>query len=322
MRITLKDVAKLAGVNFTLVSKYLNASSQARMRPETRMRIEQAIRTLGYRPSAPARALRSGRSRIIGMVSGDLTNAFWAHFASCAMRFLRERGYQLLLAVRDSDATPEPLEFLCDRGVDGIIVSGADLPQDYNIPCPFVVHDTMSADRGYVVNPDIGPALAQALAQVRGRITALLPKNSVWNEFFPNAAARYGLDARISTVSLDPNVRFGELLELCGGSPEWLLVSGWHTLTQLQDILRHGYSAERPKLIVYANCRGMFMGAPEIACAVSSSATRLVHEVCSLLLELVGNGMAEPGVRKIPCRCVMPGSDDFSALCTQYFQLS
>ena len=95
MRPTLKDVAQAAGVNFTLVSKYLNGDPQARMKPETRERIRRAVETLRYRPSAPARALRSGRSRIVGMVSGDLTNAFWAHFAGCAMRRLKERGYQL-----------------------------------------------------------------------------------------------------------------------------------------------------------------------------------------------------------------------------------
>ena len=43
MQPTLKDVAKLAGVSFTLVSKYLNRNPQARMTPETRERIDRAI---------------------------------------------------------------------------------------------------------------------------------------------------------------------------------------------------------------------------------------------------------------------------------------
>lgn len=322
MRVTLKDVAKLAGVNFTLVSKYLNASSQARMRPETRERIDRAIRTLGYRPSAPARALRNGRSRIIGMVSGDLTNAFWAHFASCAMRFLRERGYQLLLAVRDSDASPEPLEFLVDRGVDGVILSGADLPRERSIPCPFVVHDTAAADCGGVVNPDIGPALDQALGAVRGRIAALLPQGSVWNDFFPTAAARRGIAAELCPVSLDPEKRRGQLEKVRAAAPEWLLVSGWHTLTQLQEILRERPIADPPKLIVHANCRGPFMAAPEIACAVVSSTTRLIGEACAMLLERIDRGAAEPEVRKIPCRCVKPDDAEFRALSARHFQLS
>ncbi len=75
MRPTLKDVAEKAGVNFTLVSKYINGNPQARMTPETRERIDSAIRELNYRPSASARALRIGRNRTIGMVSGEIGRA-------------------------------------------------------------------------------------------------------------------------------------------------------------------------------------------------------------------------------------------------------
>lgn len=130
MKPTLKDVAKLAGVNFTLVSKYLNHSSQARMTPETRARIDSALKELNYRPSASARTLRSGKSRTIGLVCGDLTNAYSAHFANLILNFLREHGYQLLIAVRGSEADCAALDFLTDRDVDGLILSGADLPEN------------------------------------------------------------------------------------------------------------------------------------------------------------------------------------------------
>lgn len=55
MRVTLKDVARLANVNFTLVSKYINQTPGVRMRPETRQRIESAIHELKYQPITVAR---------------------------------------------------------------------------------------------------------------------------------------------------------------------------------------------------------------------------------------------------------------------------
>ena len=76
MRTTLKDVAKEAGISFTLVSKYLSHNPDARMRQETKRRIDEAVKKLNYRPSAIApRKSRdnfrmSSRSRIAHTLAG------------------------------------------------------------------------------------------------------------------------------------------------------------------------------------------------------------------------------------------------------------
>jgi DNA-binding LacI/PurR family transcriptional regulator len=256
------------------------------------------------------------------MVSGDLRNAYWAHFASCAMRYLQEHDYQLLLAVRDSDASPEPLEFLVDRGVDGIIISGSDLPEHNVSPCPIVVHDTAAAI-GDAVNPDFAPALDMALEKVRGRIAALFHANSAWSAVFPKVAARRGLDVVVHTVSLDPERRRTELRDVCRSTPEWMFVGGWHTLTQLQELMREEFPQYHPRIIAHANCRGEFLNAPEIACAIASSSSQLIREVCSMLLERIENGGSPAAeMRKIPCRCIGSGRGEFRALCTRNFELT
>ena len=76
---TLKDVAKLAGVNFTLVSKYINNNPSARMTLETKEKIQKAIEELDYHPSKVARALRSGKTNTVGLLIGNLTNKYFAH---------------------------------------------------------------------------------------------------------------------------------------------------------------------------------------------------------------------------------------------------
>ena len=57
MRITLKDVAREAGVSVTLISKFLNNNPNGRMSPETREKIEETLRRLNYHPSELARSL-------------------------------------------------------------------------------------------------------------------------------------------------------------------------------------------------------------------------------------------------------------------------
>src|SRR3954449_2377902 len=63
------DVAKLAGVSHQTVSRVINDSAQ--VRPETRDRVLSAMRRLDYRPNPAARALVTGRSRTLGVVSFD-----------------------------------------------------------------------------------------------------------------------------------------------------------------------------------------------------------------------------------------------------------
>src|SRR6185312_6230697 len=65
------DVAKLAGVSHQTVSRVINSSLQ--VRPETRERVLAAMRKLDYRPNSVARALATGRSRTLGVVSFDTT---------------------------------------------------------------------------------------------------------------------------------------------------------------------------------------------------------------------------------------------------------
>ena len=67
----MSDVGRLAGVSHQTVSRVINGS--ASVRPETRERVLAAMRELGYRPNPVARALATGRSNTIGVVSFDTT---------------------------------------------------------------------------------------------------------------------------------------------------------------------------------------------------------------------------------------------------------
>ncbi|WP_270933624.1 LacI family DNA-binding transcriptional regulator [Falsiroseomonas oryzae] len=119
---TASDVARLAGVSQSAVSRaFTPGASIAR---ETRARVEDAARELGYRPNAIARSLTTRRSRIIGVAAAYLQNHFYPEVMEALSRGLHARGYHLLLFTPDAgrDADPQLQEVLSWR-VDGLILA-------------------------------------------------------------------------------------------------------------------------------------------------------------------------------------------------------
>jgi len=86
---SLKDVAARAGVSARTVSNVVNGS--ARVAPETRRRVQEAIEELGYRPNLAARSLRAGRTGIIGLAIPELHSPYFAELAGLLVDEARRR---------------------------------------------------------------------------------------------------------------------------------------------------------------------------------------------------------------------------------------
>ena len=74
---TIIDVAKMARVSKTSVSRYLNSQEQGHMSEETKQRIQDAIDKLDYKPSNIARSLKGKSTNVIGVVVNDMGNPFF-----------------------------------------------------------------------------------------------------------------------------------------------------------------------------------------------------------------------------------------------------
>jgi LacI family gluconate utilization system Gnt-I transcriptional repressor len=118
------DVARAAGVSAITVSRALRLPG--RVAPETRERVEAAVRALGYVPNLVAGALKSQRSRIVVAIVPTLVSAIFAETVAGMTETLREQGYHLLLA--DSGYAPETEESLVraflGRRPDAIVLTG------------------------------------------------------------------------------------------------------------------------------------------------------------------------------------------------------
>jgi LacI family transcriptional regulator len=124
---TIEDVARRAGVSRQTVSRVMNGSKW--VAAETRDRVLQAARDLQYRRNALAGSLRSGRTRIIGMLVSNILNPLYAGQVRGVQDVADLRGYQVILCNTDEDVQKERrlLETLREHQIDGLIVIPCDI---------------------------------------------------------------------------------------------------------------------------------------------------------------------------------------------------
>jgi len=118
MAVTIQEVARAARVSPSTVSNVLNGRD-SRMLPETKLRVEQIIERLGYRPNRAARQLRTGRIQLIGLVVPSVANPFWGRFTHLVESVAMRSGFRVLLCNSDRDPARES-EYLEELWADGI----------------------------------------------------------------------------------------------------------------------------------------------------------------------------------------------------------
>ena len=141
---TLKDIATAVGVSVSTVSNVLH--DRPNVGGDIRRKVLRAAKTLGYRPNGAAQAMRTGRSRAIGLVLPDLTNPFFPELAQSIENTARSFG--LIVCLIDSQGRPDGeadgLALLMQHAVDGIIWCplGPKLPEHLkNFAHPIVLID-------------------------------------------------------------------------------------------------------------------------------------------------------------------------------------
>ena len=130
MKVTISDVARLAGVSTATVSHTINNTRY--VSEETKERVYHAIRELGYTPDASARSFRTGKKQTVGFIVPDISNKFFGTMIEAVENYLSGHGYHLIIANTKEDADREEtsLRLLTAGLVDGILV--ASTIDDFN----------------------------------------------------------------------------------------------------------------------------------------------------------------------------------------------
>ncbi len=123
---TIHDVAARAGVSIATVSRSLNATGVTNA--ETLERVRAAAKELGFRPNPAGRALKTARSRVIGVMVPSLRNPVFADALAGVERAAKAAGYGVIVAScgYEPDREAEIVESLIAQRVDGLILTVAD----------------------------------------------------------------------------------------------------------------------------------------------------------------------------------------------------
>ncbi|ANI30611.1 LacI family transcriptional regulator [Yersinia entomophaga] len=130
-RATINDVAKSAKTGKTSVSRYLNGEHNL-LSDRLKLRIEEAIAKLNYRPSQVARSLKRGRTRLIGLILADITNPYSIDVMRGIEAACRAHGFTLLMCNTNNQVEQEQhyLQLLGSYQVEGIVVNAVGMREE------------------------------------------------------------------------------------------------------------------------------------------------------------------------------------------------
>jgi len=169
--VKISDVAALAGVSASAVSRVLSGDTTLRVSAATRERVVAAARDLAYVPNHAGRALRTSRSRTIALVVPDVTSAVFAELASGAEDEAASRGLAIVLAraERLTDGSDWLRQMVGEARIDGVILQLPDGPPHIDL-----VSMAIGATPIIVINSiDRGPLSTVVLDDAGGIRTAV-----------------------------------------------------------------------------------------------------------------------------------------------------
>ena len=263
-RVTLADVAALAGLSQSAVSLILNDRPGTRLSADAAERVRAAAAELGYRPNPVAQSLRSGKTLTIGMISDHVTITRYASSMIVgAIAAAKEHRHAVLMAETggEPDALAEAVAML-DRRVDGVLIAllGArmiDVPEMPSGTPVVVINGRTSADHPSIL-PDereAGLAVAQAVLDAGHRRVGLLGERD---------------EARDERISVTLTSRFGainETLAAAGVEPVRAPMSRWTPAT--------GYEATRRLMAEHPGTTALIAANDNIAFGVYQALSEL-----------------------------------------------
>lgn len=298
-RVTSTQVAQLAGVSQSAVSRVYTPG--ASVSAKTQQKVLQAANQLGYRPNVLARAMVSGKSRIIGLVVAYLGNYFYPEAVEKFSNALQARGYHVMIFMASQTAcnVDGVMEQILDYQVDGIIMASAEMSSVLSARCqtagvPVVLFNrTQDLDGITAVTSDNftgGRCVAELfVAAQHKRIAYIAGWEGATTQRDREAGFVAGLSAAGQTLfsrsvgDYDADTARQVALELFdrppARRPDAVFVANDHMAIAVMDVLRHQLGLSVPKDVSVAG----FDDVPPAAWAAYSLTT--VRQRANLMVE-------------------------------------
>ncbi|SKA92864.1 transcriptional regulator, LacI family [Caloramator quimbayensis] len=326
--VTSKDVAKLAGVSQSSVSRVFNPNSERSVKPEIREKILKAANELGYKPNFIARSMISKRTGIVGLVVGGPIGPFYNKVILNIVVQLQIKGYQCLIFSLDSEHhIDEILEKVLQYQVDGLIITSAALSNDIIKLCienktPLILFNrvikNLDISSVYCDHNEAGRMVGEFFANLgfKNIVNITYKKNTTMTAErktgFYNALYERGIN-NILEISSDYTYDSGykaavELLKK--KRPEAVFCSSDLIAMGFMDAARYEFGLNIPEDISIVGFDDIEMASWHSynLTTVSQPVQTLAHSTVEVLIRLIEEGLDKPIYKKINTNLIIRGT--------------
>ncbi len=327
-RVTSLEVAKRAGVSRSAVSRVFTPGASASAK--TVEKVRKAAAELGYRPNVLARAMVSGRSRIIGLVVAYLDNQFYPLALEMLSNALQDKGYHVLvfMAPKTGGNVDAVIDEILDYQVDGIIAASVALGSELNRRCreagvPVVLFNRSQDDEtlSAVTSDNVagGRKVAEfLLAGGHQRIGYI----AGWQGASTQRDREFGFRAGLSMAGVElfareigdfrPETAREAARRMFGRAerPDAVFVASDHMAFAVMDVIRFELGLEVPgdvSVVGYDDVPSAAWGGYDLT-TVRQPANRMVAETVAILVDQIENDRDDPRRLAIDGPLVVRGS--------------
>ncbi|HVY52621.1 MAG TPA: LacI family DNA-binding transcriptional regulator [Devosia sp.] len=329
--LTIHDVARAAEVSIGTASKALNGTGH--LRQETRSKVLEAARALGYRPNDLAQALHRARSMTVGIISNDSFGRFTLPIVEALEQQLADQRIAIFMcnATDDPERERQHIDQLIGKRIDGLVITGrrADErapvgPLPPGLPVIYVYSQPNDHSAPSLVPDDEGGArlaTRHLLSLGRRRIAHVTGPERfeavrLRREGYRDTLAEAGLEPRADDYLSGPwTEQWGReavaaLFDRRGSVPDAVFCGNDIIARGVLDALRERGRAvpEDVAVVGFDNWSVMAEGTRPPLTSVDMNLSELGHEAGRLLLSMISGDRVPAGTRRLPCTLVVRAS--------------
>ena len=331
-KVTSLEVAKLAGVSQSAVSRVFTPGASASKK--TGEKVRKAAKELGYRPNILARSLITGRSRIIGLVVAHLDNYFYPEALELLSNALQKKGYHVLvfMVAKTAGSIDDVVDEILDYQVDGIILASVSMSSNLASRCtsagvPVILFNRSQDDDTFsaITSDNIlgGKKIARFLvagghkrigyiAGWEGASTQHDRETGFVEELKDHGHSLYARE--VGNFNVDEARQAAHKMFSGGKIPDAVFVASDHMAFAVMDVLRFEIGLKIPEqvsVVGYDDVPVSSWPAYDLT-TIRQPANRMVAETVSMILESIENKNTKPRQIKIDGPLIMRGSTRIS----------
>lgn len=323
-RILISDIARALGISVTTVSFILNdKAKEKRISDALTKRVLEYVKKVGYKPNQLAKSLRTGQTKILGLLVEDISNPFFANVAKYIERQAYDKGYHIIYCSMNNDENKakELIQLFMDRQVDGFIITPSEgleetiaHIQQNNIPLVLFDRYLPGVDTNFVVSDNLNGAF-DATRHLLGNGNNRIGLVSLYSnqtqmkerlEGYMKAMDDFQKQAFIIKIKTDEEEELGlqKIHEFITDNKldAVLFATNYLAVKGLKAIKR--YATALPKMIAFDEHTLFQLHEPSIT-VVSQDIPKLTQELINTLLTEINGKNKESRKITIPCSLII-----------------